>query len=162
MKTNNGKARLIAALVIVSVIGIISCKKNDSVTSTLQAPVCEPVRFTSTGVNGTYIVMLGNGSTTSRAIQPADQVRAVTNDLFRKHSIETTQLDDVLNSIGTGFVARLSQQQADELSTDSQVQLVERDRVIILDNGCFSVVAPSTAQWGIRMIGAGDGIGKRV
>lgn len=140
----------------------MSCKKNDSVTSTLQAPVCEPVHFTSSAVNGTYIVMLSNGSATSRSIQPADEVRAITNDLFRKHSIETTQLDDVLNSIGTGFVARLSQQQADELSTDSQVQLVERDRVIILDKGCFSVVAPSTAQWGVRMIGAGDGTGKRV
>lgn len=163
MNRKSGKAKLLAAIVIASIAGIISCKKNDSsVANTLQEPVCEPVHFTSTSVNGTYIVMLNKESTSSRAIQPADQVRAITNDLFSKHRIATTQLDDVLNSINTGFIARLTQQQADELRTDSQVQLVEADRVIILDKGCFSVVAPTTAQWGVRLIGAGDGTGKRV
>jgi subtilisin family serine protease len=161
MNRKTGNTRLIITVIIASLTGAISCKKNDAVTSTLQEPVCEPVHFTSSSVDGTYIVVL-NGSSTSRAIQTADQARVATNDLFRKHSIATAQLDDVLNSIGTGFIARLTQQQADELRTDSQVQLVEKDRVIILDNGCFSVVAPSTAQWGVRLIGAGDGTGKRV
>jgi subtilisin family serine protease len=95
-------------------------------------------------------------------MQATAEVRTIANNLFLRHSIAATQLDDVLNSIGTGFVARLSQQQASALKTDSQVQLVEPDRVIILDKGCFSVVAPTTAQWGVRLIGAGDGTGKRV
>lgn len=142
----------------------ISCKKDSSSPSILnqQEPVCEPVQFTSTAVNDTYIVMLNNSSTTGRIMQSVDQARVATNQLFLKHKIAGTQLSGVLNSIHTGFIARLTAQQAKELQEDSEVQLVEHDRVIALDKGCFTVVAPSTAQWGVRLVGAGDGTGKRV
>lgn len=141
----------------------ISCKK-DSSSSTLsqQEPVCEPVTFTSTAANGTYIIMLNDDVAAGRVMQSADQARVATTQLFRKYSIADQQLDQVLNAIHTGFIARLTPAQAAELKGDSEVQLIERDRVITLDQGCFTVVAPSTAQWGVRRVGVGDGTGKRV
>lgn len=143
---------------------VISCKKGSSSPSMLnqQEPACEPVQFTSTAVNDTYIVILNGSSATGRVMQSVDQARAATNQLFLKHRIANTQLSEVLNSVHTGFIARLTAQQAKELQEDSEVQLVEHDRVITLDVGCFTVVAPSTAQWGVRRVGVGDGTGKRV
>ncbi|WP_211345693.1 S8 family serine peptidase [Paraflavitalea soli] len=151
-----------AALCIMTVI---SCKKNDSPASTMQQdqePACEPVQFTSTAIDGRYIVMLNEAGATGRLIQSADQARVATNVLRQKHRIADAQLDEVLSSIHTGFIARLTSKQADELKADDGVQLVERDRVITLGVGCFTVVKPSSAQWGVRRVGAGDGTGKRV
>jgi subtilisin len=151
-------------LFILALITSIGCKKNESSDGTSKEPECDPVHFNSVPANGVYIVMLNSTTDNagSRTVQSVDQVRTVTNSLFRKYSIPNTQVDDVLNSINTGFIARLTKQQADELRTDKQVQLVEQDRVITLGVGCFTVVAPTSAQWGVRKIGAGDGIGKRV
>jgi len=162
MHTYNTRLTLFSALVTLAVT-IAACKKNNSSDSNnTKEPECEPVHFSSTTADGTYIVMLNREKAISRTIQGADEVRAITNDLFLRHRIAGGQLEDVLNSVNAGFIARLSPAQAAELQTDSQVQLVEPDRVIKLGVGCFTVVAPSTAQWGVRMIGAGDGTGKRV
>lgn len=143
---------------------IISCKKNDApaASSTMQEPECEPVQFTSAAIDGRYIVMLNDASATGRVMQSANQARVAASALCRKHRITDAQLDEVLNSIHTGFIARLTPQQANELKADSDVQFVEHDRVITLGVGCFTVVKPSTAQWGVRRVGAGDGTGKRV
>jgi hypothetical protein len=43
-----------------------------------------------------------------------------------------------------------------------EVELVEQDRVITLEKGCFELASPSTVQWGARRTGAADGTGKRV
>jgi subtilisin family serine protease len=40
--------------------------------------------------------------------------------------------------------------------------MVEQDRVIKLDKGCFELVSPSSVQWGARRTGVADGSGKRV
>lgn len=128
----------------------------------MQEPECEPVQFTSAAMDGRYIIMLNDASSTGRVIQSANQARVVTSALCRKHRITDGQLDEVLNSIHTGFIARLTPQQADELKSDSEVQLVEHDRVFTLGIGCFTVVKPSSAQWGVRRVGVGDGTGKRV
>lgn len=151
-------------IVTLSIAAAISCKK-DSPSSTAtqqQEPECEPVHFTSTGINDRYIIMLSDNSATGRVMQSVDQARVATGQLFRKHKIAEAQLDEVLNSVHTGFIARLTPQQVNELNADSEVQLVEHDRVITLGIGCFTVVKPSTAQWGVRRVGVGDGAGKRI
>lgn len=142
----------------------VSCKKNDSTISTFQEPepVCEPVQFNSTATDGRYIILLNDPAATGRVMQSVDQARVATTALFRRHSITDSRLDEVLNSIHKGFIASLTPKQAAELQSDSEVQLVEQDRVITLGVGCFAVVKPSTAQWGVRRVGAGDGTGKRV
>lgn len=68
----------------------------------------------------------------------------------------------MLNSMHSGFIARLTNNQALALKQYKDVELVEQDRVITLENGCFELVSPTTVQWGVRRIGAGDRTGKRV
>jgi subtilisin len=157
---------ILMVLAAAGAITITSCKKDSSTASTLQGPgqepVCEPVRFSSTADNGRYIVILNTDAAGSRAIQSVDQVRVATNNLFSKYTIAHGQPQEVLNSAGRGFIATLSAAQAARLRADSDIQLVEPDRVIALETGCFTVVAPSTAQWGVRRTGVGDGTGKRV
>jgi subtilisin len=158
--------RLMLLTLVIGTAGAIGCKKDSAGTgnNNVQVAECQPVRFTSTAAaNDTYIVMLGKQATDSRiAMQSVNDARVATNSLLRKYSIANTQVGDVLNSIQTGFIAKLTKEQVSELRADSDVQLVEKDRVIALDMGCFTVVAPSTAQWGVRRVGAGDGTGKRV
>jgi subtilisin len=155
----------ISLLVIAASIAILpACKKDNSPASVVsqQEPECEPVRFTTAALNDTYIVIMNDQAPAGRLMQSADQARAVTTSLFQRHKIATTQLDQAFNAIHIGCIARLTPAQAAALKEDSEVQLVEHDRVIALAEGCFTVVAPSTAQWGVRRVGVGDGTGKRV
>jgi hypothetical protein len=155
----------ISLLAIAASIAILpGCKKDNSPSSTSsqQEPECEPVRFTTTALNDTYIVIMNDEAPAGRLMQSTDQARVVTTSLFQRHKIATTQLDQAFNAIHIGCIARLTPAQAAALKEDSEVQLVEHDRVITLAEGCFTVVAPSTAQWGVRRTGVGDGTGKRV
>lgn len=141
------------------------CKKDNnpsSPTISQQEPECEPVRFTTAAISDTYIVIMNDQAPAGRVMQSAGQARIATTSLFQRHKIATTQLDQAFNAIHTGCIARLTPAQAAALKEDSEVQLVEHDRVITLAEGCFTVVAPSTAQWGVRRTGVGDGTGKRV
>lgn len=156
----------ISLLAIVAGVAILSgCKKDNSpssLTVSQQEPECEPVQFTTNAVNDTYIIILNNQAPAGRLMQSTGEARVAAISLFQRHKIATTQLGEAFNAIHAGCIARLTPAQAAALKDDSEVQLVERDRVIKLDNGCFAVVAPSTAQWGVRRTGAGDGTGKRV
>lgn len=151
----------------IAVIGLLStpgCKKNDSSTtaSQTQEEVCEPVTFSSTPDSGRYIIVLNDNTTTGRVVQSVDQVRLATSTLFRKYDIADAQLEDVVNTAGRGFIATLTKEQVAKMTADSEVKIVEQDRIIALGTGCFTVVKPSSAQWGVRRLGAGDGTGKRV
>ncbi|MBO9561662.1 MAG: S8 family serine peptidase [Niastella sp.] len=150
--------------IAVSIAILPGCKKDNSPAAALtqQEPECEPVRFTTTALNDTYIVIMNDEAPAGRLMQSTDQARAVTTSLFQRHKIATTQLDQAFNAIHIGCIARLTPAQAAALKEDNEVQLVEHDRVITLAEGCFTVVAPSTAQWGVRRVGVGDGTGKRV
>ncbi len=152
-------------MAIVAGVAILpGCKKDNSPSSALseQEPECEPVQFTSSTVNDTYIVIMNKQAPAGRLMQSTGEARVAATSLFQRHKIATTQLGEAFNAIHTGCIARLTPAQAAALKEDSEVQLVEHDRVIKLDNGCFTVVAPSTAQWSVRRVGAGNGTGKRV
>jgi len=127
-----------------------------------QDPVCEPVQLFSAPIDETYIVMLRSTDNQSGTVQTMGTVSTATGSIFSRHSIPANQRLALLNSIHTGFVARLTRNQAKALEQDPEVDLVEQDRVITLETGCFELVSPSTIQWGVRRTGVGDGRGKRV
>jgi subtilisin len=56
----------------------------------------------------------------------------------------------------------MTRNQALALKQDQDVELVEQDRVITLEKGCFELVSPSSVQWGAKRTGIADGAGKRV
>lgn len=144
-------------------IFIAGCQKDDSTAGAIAVePECEPVSFSSVAAEDTYIVMLNSAGASSRSVQSTENVRVASDNLLGRNRIPGEKLDVVLNSINPGFIAHLTRDQATRLKADTEVQLVEQDRLFALDKGCFTVVAPSTAQWGVKRTGADDGTGKRV
>jgi subtilisin len=151
-------------LLCACVLFFVGCKKMDQTVNMSQAvvPVCEPVKVFSTPIDATYIVMLKDDGTQSGNTQTlGTTINAVTNMLSR-YSIPENQQVARLNYIRSGFVARLTGNQVLALKQDNAVELVEQDRVIAMDQGCYEIVTPSTVQWGVRRTGSDDGTGKRV
>jgi subtilisin len=140
------------------------CKKSDQPVKMGQAPdpACDPVKIFSAPVDATFIVMLRPTSNQTGNVQTMSTVSTAASSIFSRYAIPENQRFALLNSIHSGFVARLSADQARALKQDAEVELVEQDRVIKLDLGCFELVSPNTVQWGVRRTGVGDGRGKRV
>jgi subtilisin len=142
----------------------VGCKKTDQPVKMgqVQDPDCEPIRVFSTPINETFIVMLRDAGSQTGAVQTLGTSTNAVSTIFSRHSIPENQRIAMLNYIHSGFVARLSRDQALALKQDQDVELVEQDRVIKLDVGCYELVSPSTVQWGVRRTGTADGTGKRV
>ncbi len=140
------------------------CKKSEQPVKMgqMQEPVCDPVHFFSAPISETYIVMLRSAENQTGSLQTLGKVTAAASRIFSRYSIPENQRFATLTSIHAGFIARLTPIQAMALKQDDEVELVEQDRVITLETGCFELVAPSTVQWGVRRTGVGDGTGKRV
>src|SRR5450432_1859680 len=140
------------------------CKKADQPVKMGQIsdPDCEPVRLFSTPIDETYIVMLRDAGIQSGNVQTLGKATTAASAILSRYAIRENQQVAILNSIHSGFIARLTLNQALALKQDQDVELVEHDRVIKLDNGCFELVSPSSVQWGVRRTGVGDGTGKRV
>jgi subtilisin len=141
------------------------CRKTDQPVKMGQAPAdpaCDPVHLFTASIDTTYIVMLKSTENQNGLVQTLGTVRVTVNSILSRHAIRQIQQVDMLNNIHSGFIARLSQFQAMALRQDQDVDLVEQDRIIKLDKGCFELVSPSSVQWGARRTGVGDGTGKRV
>ncbi len=141
-----------------------ACKKTDQPVKMGQIPdpVCEPIHLSSVPIAETYIVMLRNAGNQTGNVQTLGRSTTAINAILLRYAIPQNQQVATLTSIHAGFVARLTQNQALALKQDEDVELVEQDRVIALDKGCFELVSPNTVQWNVRQTGVGDGTGKRV
>jgi subtilisin len=153
--------RFLVFSILSASIFLFSCKKDDSSVS--ATPVadepCAPVTFSSF-TSGDYIVLL-NESTGRIATDEAYLQRQAASTLAQ-HDISTDNIQALLQGEANGFVVTLTAGQAASLLADDQVKYVEPDKVIKLGTSCFTVVAPSTAQWGVKRTGVADGSGKTV
>jgi len=127
-----------------------------------QDPICDAVRIFSLPDTETYIVMMRGTDTQNGSVQTMSKVSTTASSIFSRYAIPQNQRVALLNSIRTGFIARLSADQVRVLKQDGEVEMVEQDRIIKLGVGCFELVSPNTVQWGVRRTGVGDGRGKRV
>lgn len=141
-----------------------SCKKEDSVTSLSPADpgegTCQPVVFSSRQAASDYIVILNE--TSGRLSKDAGYLQLEINSMLEDNNITAGRLRSTLQGDVNGFVARLTKAEAAQLAANDDVKFVEPDRIISLGTPCFTLVAPSTAQWGVRRTGVGDGTGKTV
>ncbi len=160
----NNHTAFAACLLAASILISQGCKKADQPVKMGQAsdPACDPVHLFSTPVDSTYIVMLRSAEIQTGSVQTLGEATTTVNNILNRYAIRQSQRIAVLNNIHSGFIARLSQNQALALKQDNDVELVEQDRVIKLDKGCFELVSPSSVQWGAKRTGVGDGTGKRV
>lgn len=149
-----------ACLLLMGIIANTSCKKESSIASVLpEEEDCKPVVFSSTTTSD-YIVLLNISSQSARLSPVFTQQQAA--NILQRYRIAASSTGKIFYGDACGFTARLSSMEASALATDSSIGHIEPDRVIKLDNSCFTVVSPGTAQWGVRLTGAGNGIGKTV
>jgi subtilisin len=151
-------------LLCACVLSSMGCKKTDQTLKMSQSsvPDCEPVKVFSTPVNATYIVMLRDAGIQTGNTQTLGVATNAITTMLSRYSIPASQQVARLNYIHSGFIARLTGDQALALKQDDAVELVEQDRIITMDQGCYEIVSPSTVQWGVRRTGSDDGTGKRV
>ncbi len=157
---NINKAFSFSLPAVAALLLLNSCKKDDSSAAAIPEESCQPVTFSSTVAESGYIVLLSqqNGRMATDINFLADQSRAV----LSSHNIESSRMEKLLQGDANGFVARLTKQEALALLSDDNVEYVEPDRIIQLGTSCFTLVSPSTAQWGVKKTGVGDGTGKTV
>jgi subtilisin family serine protease len=153
-------ACLLATCILISE----GCKKTDQPVKMGQTsePDCDPVQLFSTPADATYIVMLRSAENQTGATQTLGTPAAAPGAILSRYAIRENQQVAILNSIHSGFIARLTASQALALKQNQDVEIVEQDRVIKLDQGCFKLVSPSSVQWGAKRTGIADGTGKRV
>ena len=138
------------------------CKKTDT-AGNLQDPgegTCEPVRFSSRQALSGYIVILKEAG--SKMSGDARNLETRINELLVSNDIDAGRRPYKLLEQANGFIANLTKEEANDILLNNDVQFVEPDRVITLGTQCFTLVAPSTAQWGVKRTGVGDGTGKTV
>lgn len=162
MTSIKNRSLSLPALAIAAISVLAGCKKDDSSVSANQPSqeVCQPVTFNSVVSGSNYIVLLNEASSRIATDEAYLQRQAVA--VLETNNITTDRLRAMLQGEANGFVATLTKQQAQALSEDANIKYIEPDRVISLGTSCFSLVAPSTAQWGVRRTGVGDGTGKTV
>lgn len=155
------KNRFLYSAILLSPVLFFSCKKEDSgIASTPPGEEpCAPVTFNSV-TDGNYIVLLQE--TSSRIASDPSYLQRQAASMLETYDIAPDKINGFLQGEANGFVARLTTQQAASLAQDGNVKYVEPDRIIKLGTSCFTVVAPSTAQWGVKRTGVADGTGKTV
>ena len=137
-----------------------SCKKENASASAAEPgdESCAPVVFSSTASQSGYIVILrqaGDGAAKNNT-----DLQSKITALLSGKNIAGSRVQYALLGGANGFVANLTRQEAANIAADEQVEFVEPDRIIKLGTACFTLVKPSTAQWGVKRTGVGDGTGK--
>lgn len=149
-----------AYLMLFGIAVSTGCKKENSEAAIApKEEACKPVTFLSTAT-ANYIVLLNVVSQNARYLPVIAQQKI--SLVLQRHRIAASSISNTFYGDACGFVARLSATEANMLLQDSSVSNVEFDRVIKLGTNCFTIVSPGTAQWGVRLTGAGNGVGKTV
>ncbi len=143
-------------------VAIFSCSKNgeDAPDSTVTPEECVQGRGASSGdTTGVYIVSYNRDAVNARTMSRGE-LNDLSTDLLGRHQISAAVLTTSFPGEPGGFIARLTNTQAQELREDASVAIVEQDRVISLST-CFTVVEPRLVTWNVDRTGYGNGIGKR-
>jgi subtilisin len=144
--------------VLVSLLAV-GCRKEKQDSSSVDPNTCVEGRSATSGsiIQGKYIVSFKPEAVNARGSSAI--FTETTQSLFQKHNIPTSRLFTTFAGDRGGFIADLSQTEAENLTNDPSVSRVEPDRVIALSI-CFTVVEPSLVTWNITRVGYGDGTGK--
>jgi subtilisin family serine protease len=79
--------------------------------------------------------------------------------VLARHKIEADRIVENIDGEYSSYVMRLSVAAAEALKNDSDVILVEPDRIISVC-ACFTVEEPRLVTWNVDKVGYGDGTGK--
>jgi len=137
----------------------VGCKKSDVKSNT---SVVDPCFTTNGGANGSVIegrYIMAYKNFDNFQTPSALRITQVSKDVLTGNNIKPSALRSSFSGDIKGFVANLSEEEANRLRADGLVEAVEPDRVIALGT-CFTIAAPSLITWNVAKVGYGNGIGK--
>lgn len=165
--------KLLSLVAIVSLL-VTSCDKDsNSITNEADASIAN---FTSTPIEGQYIVVLNNSydgkSMSSNNLKYDDKMSMLKSEITTNFSKVAISQKDIIQTFGyavNGFAAKLSDNQLAELRLDSRIKSIEQDYVIALspisiygkpanpgNSGGGEDPAPTQdTPWGITRVGGG-------
>jgi subtilisin len=134
------------------------CTKHD-VQATKKDDGCAITSSSANGaiIEGQYIVAYKAAGELQMASSKA--VSRISKDVLSANDIPSAALKQSFNGDRSGFVAKLTPEQALRLRRDAAVEAVEPDRIVALST-CFTIVAPTLITWNVNKVGYGNGIGK--
>ena len=136
---------------------IAGCKKDKDSSS--KPEECAQGRSVADGdiIDGQYIVAYDPG-VGARGLS-AKSLGDLGADVLQRNAIDEQLLQKTFAGEPGGFIATLTEEQAQRLRLDASIQSVESDRVVALAT-CFTVAEPRLLTWNIKRVGYGNGIGK--
>jgi subtilisin family serine protease len=159
MKKLNLSLKGYGLLAILSGFTLFGCSKEVSVkTITGQENV---VSSNQQMVAGQYIITLkdaAQGNLPSAMV--ADKIR----ELLSSHKLGALPQTEAFINLESGFAARLSDKQVDQMRNDPRVAAIEQDQQVMITattTGTTTIAQPKQiAQWGVKKTGYGSGVGK--
>ena len=152
---------ILLSIALGTTIFFVSCKKDKTSSNSQQQPdECVVGRGVKDGtiIPGQYIISYKSSAVNARTLS-AQGVEEINASALERHSIKISALQKSFAGETSGFVARLSTDEAEKLKSDKAIDIVEPDRIIALGS-CFTVVEPRLVTWGVNRVGYGDGTGK--
>jgi subtilisin len=139
---------------------IFSCKKENINSTTNQTDDCVSSRSNKPGdiIEGQYIVAYKPSSFDTRAMS-TQRISQISEDVLARNKINSAAVEKTFPGEPGGFIAPLSEKEAENLKNDPAVEAIEPDRILALST-CFTVAEPRLITWNINRIGYGNGIGK--
>lgn len=153
MKANKFQ-KAVSLFALASAFSLAGCQKDTLVEEpTPQVSAVGEAAQTGKIIEGQYIVLFkNNGTVASETI----------NKLVAARKINAEDIKNKLEGNIKGFTGKLTKQQFSDLQANPQVKSIEPDQVITALSTSTTTVTLTTqaTQWGVTMVGKGDGTGK--
>lgn len=150
--------RKTVALLFAGSLLFSACKKEES-SADNDGDDC----VTGNAVNSSEVIagqyIVAYRSTANARLLSQSQLSELAGDVLQRNQITGTALKHSFAGDISGFVANLTEQEAQRLKADDAISLIEPDRVIALAT-CFTVVEPRLVTWNVAKVGYADGTGK--
>jgi hypothetical protein len=150
--------KAITSTVVIGLLLLAACHKKDKDADT-STDGCVVQQSTASGtlIDGQYIIAFR--AATSANLSTTARTASFTSTLLQRNNISSTALRQTFTGATGGFIARLSGTELQRLKLDTDISLIEQDRIIAYGT-CFQVVEPKSITWNVARVGYGDGTGK--
>jgi subtilisin family serine protease len=146
--------KAVSYFALASVFSMAGCQKDQNAEEPApELNAAEEASKTGKVIEGQYIVVFKNNG---------DDASEILNKLVAAKKLNSGDIKDKLEGKINGFTGKLTKKQYADLLTNSDVQAIEQDQVITAQSTSSTTVSLTTqaVQWGVSMVGYGDGTGK--
>jgi subtilisin family serine protease len=146
--------KAVSYFALASVFSMAGCQKDQNAEEPApELNAAEEASKTGKVIEGQYIVVFKNNG---------DDASEILNKLVAAKKLNSGDIKDKLEGKINGFTGKLTKKQYTDLLANPDVQAIEQDQIITAQSTSSSTVSltTQTVQWGVSMVGYGDGTGK--